>query len=70
MRRGVLREESPERDLREEKNLSFIGAVVSGCKDSWGAGVFAESVFIVRPGDRGDGKIGEIKETGAPRVPS
>ena len=35
-----------------------------------GAGVFAESVFIVRPGDRGDGKIGEIKETGAPRVPS
>ena len=67
----MLREESPERDLREEKKIyillgqSLVIAVIVG-----GAGIFAKSVFIVRPGDRGDGKIGEIKVTGAPRVPS
>ena len=56
----MLRGESPECDLREEKNLSFIGSAASGCKDSWGAELFAEGVFIIRLQIQGNGKIGGI----------
>ena len=66
----MLSEGSPERDLWEEKNLFFIGTVVSNCGGSRGACVFAESVFIVCPGGRDDGKIVEIIATGASRIPS
>ena len=50
--------------------LFFIGTVVSNCGGSRGACVFAESVFIVCPGGRDDGKIVEIIATGASRIPS
>ena len=46
----------------------LTGTVVSNCGGGHGVCVFAESVFIVRPKNRDDGKIVEIRVAGALRV--